>query len=221
MIKCPSCAAQIASQLVCPQCGAPLPLDLDCFAALGIPRVLTVDPEQLEAAYHDLSRKVHPDRFATKSAALRDSSLRATSLLTRAYRTLRDPVGRGLYWLELNGDKLSDNNNRVPRDLAELVFEVQEQLEELQGNPSGESCRRIESRREALRSALNDANALLADNFGKWNEERPNRRALTDELKSVLSRIAYLRTLIRDVDRSLEQASPSVEPNRSANRQSS
>ena len=219
MIKCPSCAAQIAPQLVCPQCGAPLPQDLDCFAALGIPRNLTIDPEQLETAYHKLSRKVHPDRFATKSAALRDSSLRATSLLTRAYRTLRDPVGRGLYWLELNGDKLSDNNNRVPPDLAELVFEVHERLEELPRNPSCESRRGIESRRLALQGALNDANAHLADNFGKWSGERTDRKALTDDLKSILSRIAYLRTLIRDVDRALEETSPSLGPKRSRNRQ--
>ena len=219
MIKCPSCAAQIAPQLVCSQCGAPLPHDLDCFAALGIPRSLTIDPGQLETAYHELSRKVHPDRFATKSAALRDWSLRATSLLTRAYRTLRDPVGRGLYWLELNGDKLSDNNNRVPPDLAELVFEVQEQLEELPRNPSCESRREIESRRLALQSTLNDANARLAENFGKWNGGRTDRKALTDELKSVLSRIAYLRTLIRDVDRALEETSASPAPKRSPNRQ--
>jgi molecular chaperone HscB len=217
MIKCLSCAAQIAPQLVCPRCGAPLPHDLDCFAALGIPRNLTIDPEQLETAYHELSRKVHPDRFATKSAALRDSSLRATALLTRAYRTLRDPVGRGLYWLELNGHKLSANNNRVPPDLAELVFEVQEQLEELSRDPSCESRRGIESRRLALQSALNDANARLAENFGKWNVAQLSRKALTDELKSTLSRIAYLRTLIRDVDRGLEETGLSPEPRRSPN----
>ncbi|HEY2663255.1 MAG TPA: hypothetical protein VGI47_02855 [Candidatus Binataceae bacterium] len=205
MIKCPSCAAQIAPQLICPQCGAPQPLDLDCFAALGIQRNLTIDPDYLETAYHDLSRKVHPDRFATKSARLRDSSLRATSLLTRAYRTLRDPVGRGLYWLELNGDKLSDNNNLVPHDLAELVFDVQDQLEELRAHPSFESRHGVDSRRLTLQSVLNDATTRLAANFGKWDSLETDRKSLMDELKSILSRIAYLRTLIRDVDRALEE----------------
>ena len=53
-------------------------------------------------------------------------------LLTRSYRTLRDPVARGLYWLEQNGEKLAENNKRVPPEVAELVFEVQEQLAEMQ-----------------------------------------------------------------------------------------
>src|SRR3984893_16023434 len=127
MFKCPSCERDQEPRLLCAQCGAPLGAGLDCFAALGVPRKLTLDPAQLEQLYHDLGRRIHPDRFAGKSAKLRDASLRGTALLTRAYRTLRDPVSRGLYWLELNGHKLAENNKRVPAALAEMVFEVQEQ----------------------------------------------------------------------------------------------
>jgi molecular chaperone HscB len=212
MIKCPSCAALIAPQLVCLQCGAPLPLDLDCFAALGIPRNLTIDVDQLETLYHDLSRKVHPDRFAAKSATLRDSSLRATALLTRSYRTLRDPVARGLYWLELNGDKLSENNNRVPPDLAALVFAVQEQLEELRAGGSPSSRDEVRACSRDLQAAFDEAHARLADNFSKWDGAKGDRKTLTDDLKSVLSRIAYLRTLIRDVDRALEESPADESP---------
>ena len=102
-------------RLLCAECGAPLAAELDCFAALGLPRKLTLDPARLERRYHELSRKIHPDRFASKGPKVRDASLRATALLTRSYRTLRDPVSRGLYWLELNGEKLAENNKRVPR----------------------------------------------------------------------------------------------------------
>ena len=38
---------------------------------------------------------------------------------------------------DLHGEKLGDNNKRVPPDLAELVFEVQEQLAELRRESSG------------------------------------------------------------------------------------
>jgi len=206
MSKCPSCAAPIAPQLVCLQCGAPLPLDLDCFAALGILRNLTIDPDELETAYHNLSRKVHPDRFAAKSATLRDSSLRATALLTRSYRTLRDPVARGLYWLELNGDKLSENNNHVPPDLAALVFAVQEQLEELRAGGSPSSRGEVQARLRGLQTAFDEAHARLADNFSNWDGGNGDRKKLTNELKSILARVAYLRTLIRDVERALEES---------------
>jgi len=96
MIKCQSCAHVQEPRLLCVECGAPLGAPLDLFAALRLPRKLTLDPAQLEQTYHDLGRRIHPDRFAGSDATLRDLSLRSTALLTRAYRTLRDPVSRGL-----------------------------------------------------------------------------------------------------------------------------
>ncbi|MGH7925227.1 MAG: Fe-S protein assembly co-chaperone HscB, partial [Candidatus Binatus sp.] len=112
MIECPSCGRRQAPSLICAECGAPLAAPLDCFAALELPRDLTIDLDALERRYHELSRMIHPDRFASKGPKVRDASLRATATLTRSYRTLRDPVARGLYWLELNGEKLAENNQR-------------------------------------------------------------------------------------------------------------
>src|SRR2546428_331478 len=77
--------------------------EVDYFAALGLPRLLTLDPAELDLTYHELGRRIHPDRFANQSAAVKAASLKGTALLTRSYRTLKDPVARGLYWLELHG----------------------------------------------------------------------------------------------------------------------
>jgi len=40
----------------------------------------------------------------------------------------------------------------------------------------------------------------------RWDEGAGERQELVNELKSALSKIAYLRTLTRDVDRALESA---------------
>jgi molecular chaperone HscB len=216
MIKCPSCARPQEPRLICDQCGAPLPVpaDLDCFSALGFPRKLTVDTSALEAAYHELGRKIHPDRFASSPPNVRALSLSGTALLTRSYRTLRDPISRGLYWLELNGEKLADNNKQVPPELAETVFEVQEQLADLRGaggDAAIELRSEIEKRRAELSSTMDDMGAQLARNFSGWdasigsNGGNPDyRKTLVAELKTILSKIAYLRTLLRDIDRGLE-----------------
>ncbi len=226
--------------LLCAKCGAPMGAALDFFAALGLPRKLTIDSAQLEQVYHDLGRRIHPDRFANGAANLRDASLRGTALLTRAYRTLRDPVSRGLYWLELNGHKLAENNKSVPADLAEMVFEVQEQLADLReargGGGEGTDKLRgeVENRRAELHGAIEAAQHELSQNFARWDALPDNaqsdarrdasgvrldardgtrsesggggRDALVAELKSILSKIAYLRTLIRDIDRELDSA---------------
>ena len=171
--------------------------------------MLTIDVDALERRYHELSRKIHPDRFASKGVAARDASLRATATLTRSYRTLRDPVARGLYWLELNGEKLAENNKRVPPELAELVFEVQEQLAEMQLSSDPEEAHErateIAARRIELQFKMDEALAELERNFAKWDQPA-DQKMLTLELKTILSSIAYLRTLIRDVDRALENS---------------
>ena len=208
MIECLSCGRQQEPSLICAECGSPLAAPLDCFSALGFPRRLTIDLDALKRRYHELSRKIHPDRFASKGPKIRDASLRATATLTRSYRTLRDPVARGLYWLELNGGKLAENNKRVPPELAELVFEVQEQLAEMQLSDPEEAHERatqIGARRVELQFKMDENLAELERHFAKWDQPE-DEKALTVELKTILSNIAYLRTLIRDVDRALENS---------------
>jgi len=212
MVECLSCGRRQEPRLICADCGTPLSASLDSFAALELPRKLSIDLAALERIYHDLSRKIHPDRFASRDARIRDASLRATALLTRSYRTLRDPTARGLYWLELNGEKLGENNKRVPAELAELVFEVQEQLASMHDAYGDSSLiADVEKRRVELQATMDETVAELERNFIRWDRvlsEIPetDRKMLTTELKAILSKIAYIRTLIRDVDRALENS---------------
>ena len=211
MVQCPSCARVQEPRIVCAECGAPIAARLDLFAALGMPRRLAIATDSLEHAYHDLGRRIHPDRFAASPAKVRDASMRATALLTRAYRTLRDPISRGLYWLELNGHKLAENNKQVPPELAELVFDVQEELADLRtADENGEKSAlrgQVEEQRAELRQMMDGLERQLLDNFAAFDASGDDgRESLFAHLKSILSKIAYLRTLIRDVDRELDSA---------------
>jgi molecular chaperone HscB len=193
-------------RVVCIECQAPLAANLDCFAALDLPRKLTVDPARLEEVYHRLGRQVHPDRFATQPIKIREASSRVTAMLTRAYRTLRDPVARGGYWLELNGRKLATNNQQVPAELAELVFDTQEELAELRQSPGARDVpAKLRDREAGVRDRLDHLRVELADNFAAFdqmNGASPDR--LFDELKSNLAQTAYLRTLLRDLGKALD-----------------
>ncbi len=206
MIECPSCGRRQEPRLVCESCSTPLGVELDCFAALGLPKKLAIEPGALERVYHDRSRQIHPDRFAQAPVRARDASLRSTALLTRSYRTLRDPVTRGLYWLEMRGEKLSDDNKQVPPEIAETVFDVQEQLAMLREAARTDPARAqvlaedLEARRAALLNVMNDYQIALRGNFVLWDLGRSNAKELATELKLILSNIAYLHTLLRDVD---------------------
>jgi molecular chaperone HscB len=209
MVQCPSCARPSEPRLICAECGAPLGLELDLFGALGLPRKLVLDPDELERIYHEAGRKIHPDRFAAATPAVKQASLRSTALLTRSYRTLRDPVSRGRYWLDLMDEKLGENNQRVPSELADLVFEVQEQIGELGKTRNGSTyalAAAIKERRAELEGLAGTTQEELERNFARWDGGAVERQELVNELKSALSRIAYLRTLTRDVDRALDSA---------------
>lgn len=207
---CWQCAGAAGSGYFCPACGAilPLPDDLDYFAILGLPRRLVVDPERLQARYYELHRQLHPDRFQTAPPEARVASLRNTAAVNRAYATLRDPLDRGLYWLALQGESVGTNNNRVPPALAALVFETQEQLEALRGARGSAAAAAIaDGLRETRAAIVAQRDALLARlhaNYSAW-DAGGDPAALRQELKALLSDLAYLGTLLRDLDREFER----------------
>ena len=197
--------------MFCPACGAlqPLPPDIDYFTVFGLARDPMLDEQALANTYYDLSRQLHPDLHQTGTAEEQEASLQNTAVMNRAYRTLRDPVQRGQYWLELNGEQLGKENNKVPPDLALLVFEVQEQLaavREARSAGTDDALAGLKAELTQVRDDLDDRmrglQQKLAANFSKWGQTNGSSELL-GELKRVLSDMAYLRTLTRDVEKAL------------------
>lgn len=208
-VSCWQCGAEHPPCLFCSACNAlqPLPERADYFQILELPRRLVINPELLQKHYYELHRCLHPDLYQTGPQAARQASLRNTAALNRAYRSLRDPVDRGLYWLTLQGESLGADNKRVPPDLAAVVFEVQEELEELRAvrdrNGAVQALvDQIAETRGELLERQNDWLRQLEANFERW-DAGGNTTALTRELKAILSALAYLGTLLRDVEKEL------------------
>jgi molecular chaperone HscB len=209
-VSCWHCGRSNEASLFCPACDAiqPFPDHADYFDVLGLPRSLIIDTEQLQKRYYELHRRLHPDLYQTGAPEARQASLRNTAAVNQAFRTLRDPTDRGIYWLTLQGEALGSNNNRVPPELAELVFEVQEKLEDYRAarkkQPNAALLEEVGQVRGDLKMRHDELSRQLQANFRKWDESAGDPVALTRELKSILSDLAYLGTLIRDVDKELE-----------------
>ena len=213
VVRCWRCQDEHAPQVFCPACEAlqPLPPDIDYFTLFGLAQDPLLDEQVLAKTYYDLSRQLHPDLHQTGTAEEQEASLQNTALANRAYRTLRDPVQRGRYWLELNGEQLGKENNKVPPALALLVFEVQEKLaavrearpaetDAAQDGSAGLKAELTQVRAD-LDDRMRDLQHRLAANFSKWGSA--GSAQLLGELKRVLSDMAYLRTLTRDVEKAL------------------
>lgn len=203
--ECWHCAGRGGLRLVCLSCEAPQPLpqSADLFAVLGLPRRLVIDRAELERRFHEASRAVHPDRHQVAVDRSRQLSLVASAAVNRAYRTLRDPVSRGRYWLELHGMPLGERNNRVPPELAALVFETQEQLEALREAPSDAVRAEVQAVRAQLEERLRALLAELDARYVAWDAVDARAPAVLDELKRRLSDVAYLSTLREDVENAL------------------
>src|SRR5436309_12439232 len=110
---CWSCR-EPASGHFCPFCGKIQPAQAtDYFSFFSLPRKLNIDLPQLEREFYRLSRKLHPDLFARGSAQEQEWSTEKTSQLNDAYRTLKDPIARTEYLLELEGVKLEEQSRNA------------------------------------------------------------------------------------------------------------
>ncbi len=134
----------------------------DKFALLGLERRYDVDREELDRHYRDLSRKYHPDRFATAPAAERTRSLLASTALNDAYRILKDPVRRAEHLLELGGQKLTERETVEPSFLMEIM-ELREALAE--ADPQGRASLTAD-----VRARWDAAMAAIAQLFAQHGE---------------------------------------------------
>jgi molecular chaperone HscB len=208
-VLCWRCGHQHQATLFCPSCEAIqlLSPQVDYFTVLGIPRHPAVNGEEVARRYYELSRRLHPDLYQTGTTQEKEASLQNTAMLNRAYRTLRDAVQRGQYWLELHGERLGKDNNRVPPKLATLVFDIQEKLVEIrearaEGKAAAMRAELAEIRAD-LEGQLSRLRSGLGENLARWGEDK-GQKALLLSLKNTLSEIAYLRTLLRDVEKESE-----------------
>src|SRR5258708_26426578 len=127
---------------------------MNYFEFFELPRKLTLDIVALEKQFYTMSRKLHPDRFASKPVAEQEAALAQSSQLNDAYRTLKDPILRTQYLLKLEGVELEEQSKAatdtaratgtekkqvVPPELLEEVFELNMQLQEMRAaNQMGE-----------------------------------------------------------------------------------
>lgn len=101
------------------------------FELFGLTPAYALDLNHLDRAYRDIQAEVHPDRYARAGDAERRASMQMTTQVNEAYRTLKSPVQRARYLLELNGvDVGFETNTAMPRDFLTQQMELREKLEE-------------------------------------------------------------------------------------------
>ena len=131
------------------------------FELFGLEPGYALEPERLERAYREIQARIHPDRFAHAGDAERRASMQWTTRVNEAYRTLKSPVERARYLLELNGvDVALETNTAMPPDFLARQLELREALELAEARKDLEALERL---RGGLRLEQRELTAALAE----------------------------------------------------------
>src|SRR5277367_1872115 len=191
----------------------------DYFAIFGLRRKLWIEMNALEQKYLQLSWKLHPDNFVNATEEERELSLRRSSELNDAYRTLQDPVARVEYLLGLeNMRKEGEHKQQAPPELLEEVFELNESLDELRETKSagGDLAAlkvRLETAASNFQQKLKEVDAELFQAAAQWDtavdaesggaKNQPERYAIKKQLNELLNRRSYIRNLVVNVQKEI------------------
>jgi molecular chaperone HscB len=201
----------------CSACGKvqQLPQQSDYFAMFSLPRKLWIGMDVLEQKFLQLSWKLHPDNFVKASDTEREISLRRSSELNDAYRTLRDPVARVEYLLALEGArKEGENKQQAPPELLEEVFELNESLDELrEARASGGDTETLKKRLLAAQTnfegKLKEVDGQLLSAAKDWDSaievgaDQAAKQKAMSKLNELLNRRSYIRNLVVNVQKEL------------------
>jgi molecular chaperone HscB len=168
----------------------------DHFALFSLTPRFAIDAAALERGYRDLQSQVHPDRFAAATEADRRVAMQWATRANEAYRTLREPVARARYLLQMRGyDTEEETNTAMPADFLMQQMEWREAIGEAR---SSTDVIRLQALRERIAAASREMLAML-------------ERALDADANyvagcSLVRKLRFLEKLEEEIDSALELA---------------
>lgn len=178
----------------------------DAFGQLGLAPRYDVEPAELERAFFERSKELHPDRFASAPAAERVVALSRARALNDAYALLRRDASRAEYLLAREGVTIGDNERIDPA----LVMELLEEREALAEARQRDDRAEVERMAAAMRGRRREALGRVKAGFAAVGEaglagDAPDARA------EQLARIKGQLILLRYIERYLEECDAALD----------
>ena len=213
---CWHCQSEVSGEYFCDRCVKvqPVSKETDYFTCFGFPRRLTIDQSKLEAKFYELSRAFHPDFYQNKSETEQTISLGNSATLNSAYRTLRDPIQRAEYLLDLEAGAVKEIRNSPPADLFEEILELQDTLNEYRAadraSGTGQQLRaKLQAEQLTLEQRKQNMETSLQQLFTDWDrlqdqgdatsQARSERDRLLKQMREILSNRTYVKSIVNDL----------------------
>ncbi len=170
--------------------------DADHFALLGLPRRFDLTEADINAAYRQMARDTHPDRFGSASAETIARATQLSAAVNDAHRTIADPVTRAAYLLTLAGGPAADEVREVPGNLLAEVLMLREQLEADKASGNQQALQQHRKGLERQRAATLTRIAAIASHIAESDDLK--KKSLRIELNAIKYYDNLLRELAED-----------------------
>lgn len=171
----------------------------DPFETLGIVPQFDLDMKSVEARHRELSRALHPDRYAQSPAAERRMALSRAIEVNEAWRALRDPIKRAEALLRRLG--VATGETQEPKPDPELLMEMMEAREELSSAASAKDMATVHSLHLKMEGREREVLTSLGKGFALATPSTESARKLAQQL----GELRYLRRFLDEVS-AIEEA---------------
>ena len=173
----------------------------DYFSFLGLPRKIGLDRASLDKVFYELSRKFHPDFAQGKSDKEKLDRLEKSAFLNKAYQTLKDPVSRAEYLLDLEVPGDPKERTKIDPVLVSEIFEIQEMVEEEKRTKDPALTSRLEEAKAEVEGKILARQELLESVFQKWDalNDPGQKKSLARLIRKTIDEITYLKNLIQSI----------------------
>jgi molecular chaperone HscB len=174
----------------------------DPFQTLGVEARFDLDAEELARRHRDLSRALHPDKFAGAPAAERRLSLSRAIEVNEAYRLLKDPIRRAEALLRRAGVPVGETSE--PKPSPDLLMDMMERREEF-----GDARRRKDlSAVRALAEAMGERERQVLAAVGRAFDAGLSDPNKLGAVLPELGELRYLRRFLEEASAIEEELSP-------------
>ncbi len=165
-------------------------LSTNYFELFEIPVSYDVDLAEVQHRYRELQKAVHPDKYANAGAQERRISMQHTSLINQALHTLKHPVERAIYLLQLKGvDFTMDNETTMDAAFLMEQMEMREKLEAVHDN--ADPLEELDNMLAGVKSSMSS----MADEF-----KRAYASDDIDDAKETVRKLQFLYKARKEID---------------------
>ena len=135
------------------------------FDLLKIKKSFDISLDSLEVSYQELIREHHPDKNMNRSSEEKVKAFQNTSLINSAYETLKSPLKRATYLLELeNINPFDETDTSMNMDFLMSQIELREELDSFKSNQDELG---LDNFIDKIKSLINDNVKNISINFQK------------------------------------------------------